>query len=411
MSNSLDPDQAQRFVGPDLGPNCCKGYQQTTLVGKELVTGLLSRNYCGKYFGTGGCNCTDEYVECKNEHFIDNNITLLYHYIKDDVTSIKITGSNLSVLPQNLFGACAGYSELVLQKLNFVDLTDNYIQRIHGKTFHCMPNITHLILKNNQWQVDRHENQTGYFTSLPVLQYLDLTNALEEMWNGSYHIPKLVHVINSTNLRKLETIRLAENEFYVFNSDAADSLCHLPSLKFLDLSHNNLESPVLKECMTKLKALDLSYNMMPVVSSELRGVLDSLTSLREVRLDNNMFYCDCGFLDTYRWLRVTNSPVLNKDELRCFDGYHSSYINKTVLSLQESDLKCDTITKPSSTTATVLFGLLFGIIACIVIFFMIVNREYLKTVIKRCKKTASDYSLRTHAGYSSVTEMCTVENI
>ena len=22
MSNSLDPDQAQQFVGPDLGPNC-----------------------------------------------------------------------------------------------------------------------------------------------------------------------------------------------------------------------------------------------------------------------------------------------------------------------------------------------------------------------------------------------------
>ena len=22
MSNSLDPDQAQNFVGPDLGPNC-----------------------------------------------------------------------------------------------------------------------------------------------------------------------------------------------------------------------------------------------------------------------------------------------------------------------------------------------------------------------------------------------------
>ena len=37
MSNSLDPDQAQRFVGPDLGPNCCKGYQRTTLVGKELM--------------------------------------------------------------------------------------------------------------------------------------------------------------------------------------------------------------------------------------------------------------------------------------------------------------------------------------------------------------------------------------
>ena len=32
VSNSLDPDQAPHFVGPDLGPNC---FQQT-LVGKEL---------------------------------------------------------------------------------------------------------------------------------------------------------------------------------------------------------------------------------------------------------------------------------------------------------------------------------------------------------------------------------------
>ena len=57
MSNSLDPDQAGQNVGPDLGPNClqglsadnkisgwiwvqtvCKGYQQTTKLGKELNT-------------------------------------------------------------------------------------------------------------------------------------------------------------------------------------------------------------------------------------------------------------------------------------------------------------------------------------------------------------------------------------
>ena len=36
MSNSLDPDQARRLVGPDLGQNVCKGYQQTTLLVKEL---------------------------------------------------------------------------------------------------------------------------------------------------------------------------------------------------------------------------------------------------------------------------------------------------------------------------------------------------------------------------------------
>ena len=36
VSNSLDPDQAKHFVGPDLGPNCLQSYVQMTLVDKEL---------------------------------------------------------------------------------------------------------------------------------------------------------------------------------------------------------------------------------------------------------------------------------------------------------------------------------------------------------------------------------------
>ena len=34
----MDPDQARRFVGPDLGPNCLQSYQQTTAAaGKEFM--------------------------------------------------------------------------------------------------------------------------------------------------------------------------------------------------------------------------------------------------------------------------------------------------------------------------------------------------------------------------------------
>ena len=39
VSNHLDPDQYQRSVGPNLGPNCCKGYQQTT----KVTVGLESQ--------------------------------------------------------------------------------------------------------------------------------------------------------------------------------------------------------------------------------------------------------------------------------------------------------------------------------------------------------------------------------
>ena len=37
VSNSLDPDQARHFVGPDLGPNCLQ-WLSAPLVGKELNT-------------------------------------------------------------------------------------------------------------------------------------------------------------------------------------------------------------------------------------------------------------------------------------------------------------------------------------------------------------------------------------
>ena len=36
MSNSLDSEQAQCFLGPDLGSNCLQAYQQELLAGKEF---------------------------------------------------------------------------------------------------------------------------------------------------------------------------------------------------------------------------------------------------------------------------------------------------------------------------------------------------------------------------------------
>ena len=37
MSNSLDPDPARRYVGPNLGPNCSLRLSAETLVDKELM--------------------------------------------------------------------------------------------------------------------------------------------------------------------------------------------------------------------------------------------------------------------------------------------------------------------------------------------------------------------------------------
>ena len=42
MSNSLDPDQARRFVGPDLGPNCLPMLSADD-TGKQRVKLVLNR--------------------------------------------------------------------------------------------------------------------------------------------------------------------------------------------------------------------------------------------------------------------------------------------------------------------------------------------------------------------------------
>ena len=60
MSNSLDPDQARHYVGPDLGQNCLQSYQQKT---KVATSGLIVK-------GTGHINRFSDIVY-KGNNFCD----------------------------------------------------------------------------------------------------------------------------------------------------------------------------------------------------------------------------------------------------------------------------------------------------------------------------------------------------
>ena len=52
MSNSLDPDQARHFVGPDLGPNCLLGLladnKMSGWIWVQIVAKLLADNKSGQ---------------------------------------------------------------------------------------------------------------------------------------------------------------------------------------------------------------------------------------------------------------------------------------------------------------------------------------------------------------------------
>ena len=407
--NILVVKMASKYSGKWTYVNKCGIYLFFLQIFVGLVyNNVVSGDYC-ETFGSGKCICTDDFVECHGEHAMVTKFSDFIHRIQDNVTRIIITGADWTELPRNVFGACPDTPSLVLRKLKKVDLSNNNIQIIHGKSFHCMHEVTDLNLAHNEWEIDRNVNHTGYLSSLPNLRNLDLTNTFQEVWDGRYHIPKLVDVLNATDLTKLEKLSLAMNEFYVFHEGAAASLCQMSSLKHLNLSHNLLEKLVLKRCMKKLVSLDLSHNKLERIEEDLRNVIDALPNLQEVKLDFNRFKCDCGLIDTHAWLKTTRAPI-NKELLLCEEGYHSSYFGKPVISLEQSDLKCE-VQAQSSSAASVVVGIIIAIVACALIGFIFINRNKLKYLVGNCRKKASWLSVRMHTGYSSVQEVATIENV
>lgn len=360
------------------------------------------------------CVCTDELVECHDETNLVN-ITDLYSYIKDNITKFEITGSNFPDLPTNFLGSCRGDTSLVLKKLDRLTLSRNNIKSISGKSFHCMNHLTYMDLSHNSWRIDYHPDQIGYFTSLPVLQHLDLTNAFDEVWNGSIHFVKLASIFENTDMSNLLTLKLGYNELFTLSEAAANSFCELTMLQELDLSHNNLSAPSLPTrdmCMENLKVLNLSNNYMPNLPAEFIGKIDKLINLEKVDLDQNQFVCDCHLRDTWLWLNSTKTPIMNKDQLKCRLGYHSSYIGKPILSLKVDDLLCQTIPEPSNVAIRAVTGIIFTVIAITVVALLIVNRHKVASMCRGVTRKMPKIRMpASHSGYATVNEVNCVENV
>ena len=60
MSNSLDPDQARHFVGPDLGPTCLQRLLADDAC-RQRVNGVLSPESCYVLILTTVCHAHSSY--------------------------------------------------------------------------------------------------------------------------------------------------------------------------------------------------------------------------------------------------------------------------------------------------------------------------------------------------------------
>ncbi|CAI9719682.1 glycoproteinglycoprotein-like-like [Octopus vulgaris] len=375
----------------DLVDAGAKANMEVTTMERAANTNNSKTSQCPAELSNCQCNATS--VECIDTGFTNASFFL---FVPHSVQSLIVSGNNLTDLPANLFGACAhntvGHK---YSALKYLDMSNNNIRRIHGKTFHCLPQLETLILRNNNWKL-LDISHTGVFEGLTQLRVLDLDDTLAS-WSGPEryeYLIRLPYILNKTSTT-LEDLNLSNNDILVLTNETMEMLCNMESLKKLNVSHNYLIEINPELCTYSIEQLDLSYN----------GILDgsfftqfnqSMPYLTDLRLGHNTYSCSCYLKDFYEWLTKNQDKVGDVDNVTCFHSYKDLYQGRQVLSLQESDLKCEKRSGVHLETSYIIFAF----IACTALIVLYLNRGSIKRVFKRC--VAPYITARTHYSYASV---------
>lgn len=290
---------------------------------------------CGEKFH-GKCSCglqpynsqTQYVVNCTNEGFRDATVL---EYIPTETEVVIFTGNYIQELPWNVFGT-------IKDRLNlsFVDMSNNHIHEIRGKTYHHVPNVRRLILNHNNLSISRYDDEAfnyhhpRVFSNFVNLQELHLTNAFAD--NTSAELSADLHdIFVSSNLTKLVKLHLEQNEISQFNDKRV--FCDFPALLDLHLGDNLLtEINFNITCLKSLRFLDLERNKFETLVPRDMQMLDTVqresgrsTSFM-VDFTFNPFQCDCTINPLYEWMRSTNVTVRNRGNLMCFRKKHQEPI-------------------------------------------------------------------------------------
>lgn len=290
---------------------------------------VKSSTECGAMFkGKCSCGMTMYYdrmqyvVNCTNAGF--PNTTVL-ETMPPEVEVVIFTGNYLETLPWNIFGTIKDYP-----KLRFIDMSNNHIREIRGKTYHRVAQVEYLILNHNNLSISSSEDllHPRIFSNFINLKSLHLTNAFADFTSSSLSQDLHTIFVNS-NLTKLTKLHLEQNEITRFKD--RNVFCDLPQLSELYMGENSLsEINFNLRCLHHLRFLDLERNRFEMVKQrdldELNFLENGAKRTQNLIVDfaDNPFSCDCSVFNFVKWLRETRIEVRNKEHLKCYRNEDST---------------------------------------------------------------------------------------
>lgn len=324
-------------------------------------------------------------VNCTKEGFRDTSVL---EHLPAQTEVLIWTGNYVPELPWNVFGAI---NDLV--NLTSVDMSNNHIREIRGKSYHHVSNVKLLILDHNNLSIssdgddDVNYHHPRVFSNFINLNSLHLTNAFSD--NTSSQLSEDLHdIFVNSNLTKLTKIHLEQNEIRKFKDKRV--FCDLPSLQDLHLGQNLLEEINFELlCLNNLRFLDLQQNRFTQMKLKDLNVLDNLlntTGHSELIIDltQNPLACDCTINNIKDWLKKTRVKIRNIDNLKC---YKKEKFQSSALLLSIKHDKCRVQHKLSSSSKSHTVALVFLLVVFLTLLMSLVtallymNRNRIKKIV------------------------------
>lgn len=357
-----------------------------------LAVPIVNGGDCGPKF-KNKCLCgKGEYIDriqyivnCTNSGFRDTS--MLQEHLPPQTEVLIWTGNYVPELPWNVFGAI---NDLV--NLTIVDMSNNHIREIRGKSYHHVPNVKRLILNHNNLSIssndddDVNHHHPRVFSNFINLMELHLTNAFSD--NTSDELSEDLHdIFMNSNLTKLTKLHLEQNEIRRFKDKRV--FCDLPSLRDLHLGDNLLEELNFNVlCLNHLRFLDLERNKFTQMKLKDLNMLDILSKSQGrdseliIDLTYNQLACDCTINNIQDWLKKTKVKIRNLDNLFC---YRQGRPYQPLLSVKFNKCRIQsrssTTTKGHTITLVFLFVAFCTVLLSLVTVLVYINRNRIKKIV------------------------------